>query len=483
MATIESRIPVQAQGINPACPAATHSGPTSLAEVVREATGSNPFKCYQCIKCTSGCPLATEFDLTPNQVLRSVQLNDTAVLESTSIWLCASCYTCATRCPQQIDVTGVMDALCIESQNRGIKPAVPNIALFKSLFLRGIKIFGRTYELGLGAAFNLALGQPLRDFGLGKLMFARGKLKLLPHFAKTKTKIEKVPAGSKAVGFYPGCSLTSTAIEYGNSVRNIAKALDIELIEPKGWSCCGANTASSTDTTLANLLPMKTVAAVEQMGLDTVTSPCSACFSRLKHAEHTVRNNETVGKDVSEALAYDYKGSVEVQHLLDVIVDRAGLDEVAGQVTKPLKGLKVACYYGCLITRPSAVTGAENPEYPVKMDRLMTTLGAQTIDWSRKTECCGGALALNSLDVAIKLMKRIMDDARACGAEAVVTMCPICHLNLDSRQSMMDYDNEIPIFQATQLMALAFGQGEKKAALEHNLIDPKPYLRNKGILP
>ena len=199
-------------------------------------------------------------------------------------------------------------------------------------------------------------------------------------------------------------------------------------------------------------------------------------------AKPIATNNATTEKNVSEALGYDYQGSVKVRHLIDVIVDRAGLPEVAKRVTKPLTGLKVACYYGCLITRPSGISGAENPEYPLKMDRLLKTLGAETIDWSHKTDCCGGSLAINKTEVAITLMKRIMDDARACGAEAIVTMCPICHLNLDSRQGEMGYENEIPIFQATQLMALAFGQSEDQAALGHNLTDPKPYLREKGLL-
>ena len=159
-------------------------------------------------------------------------------------------------------------------------------------------------------------------------------------------------------------------------------------------------------------------------------------------------------KEVSEELDYEYQGTVKVQHLMDIIVDRIGLDEVEKHVTNPLKGLKVACYYGCLITRPSRVTGAENPEYPQKMDRLVKTLGAETVDWSRKTECCGGSLAMTKTEAAGKLMRRVVDDAKACGAEAIVTMCPICHLNLDSRQGVMGYNEneEIPIFQATQLI-------------------------------
>ena len=465
------------------CPRAV-SGPLPLVEVVREATGDNVFECYQCVKCTSGCPLADEFDLAPHQIMRSVQFNDVAVLKSRSIWLCASCYTCATRCPQKIDVTGVIDALRIEARKRGVKPAVPEIARFNELFMRSIKIFGRAYELGLMASFNMALGRPFRDLKLGIRMFAKGKLSLLPHFGKARAKAVRLPYNPKAIGYYPGCSLSSSAIEYGKSVKNIAGALDIELIEPRDWTCCGSSAAHATDPKAANVLPMSTVATIEQMGLDTVTSPCSACYSRLKHAEQSVTNKEEVRREVGDELGYEYKGSVQVKHLMDIIVDRVGLDEVRKRVTNSLKGLKLACYYGCLITRPSRVTGADNPEYPQKMDRLVKTLGAETVDWSRKTECCGGSLAINKTEVTVKMMRRIMDDARACGAEAIVTMCPICHLNLDSRQSGMSYSKaeEIPIFQATQLMALAFGQGADKAALGNNLTDPKPYLQEKGVL-
>jgi len=472
----------QTWAANSPCPGPGRAGPVPLPELVFGVTGSNPYKCYQCIKCTSGCPLADQFDLAPHQVMRSVQFNDTEVLKSRSIWLCASCQTCTTRCPQQIDVTGVMDALRIESRRRGIEPAVPEIARFNDLFMRCITIFGRAWELGLATAFNMALRQPLRDAKLGRKLFARGKMKILPHFARGKARPEKAAENPNAIGYFPGCSLNATAIEYGKSVKNIARALDIELLEPPDWVCCGSSPAHATDAKLARLMPMKTIAAVEQMGLGTLTSPCSACFSRFKQAELASRDNDAVHGEISEALDYDYKGSVEVRHLLDVIVDRVGLDEVGKRVTNPLRGLKLACYYGCLITRPAGVTAAENPEYPVKMDRLIKTLGGDTVEWSRKTDCCGGSLAISKTDAAIGLIRNIMEDARACGAEAIVTMCPICHLNLDSRQAETSDEPDLPIFQATQLMALAFGQDEKGAALGHNLVDPKPYLREKGVL-
>jgi heterodisulfide reductase subunit B len=305
-------------------------------------------------------------------------------------------------------------------------------------------------------------------------------MKFLPQFARGRPG--KPSENPNAIGYFPGCSLSATSIEYGKSVKNIARALDIELLEPRDWVCCGSSPAHATDAKLARLMPMKTISAVEQMGLGILTSPCSACFSRFKQAELATRENDAVHSEISKALDYDYKGSVEVRHLLDVIVDRVGLDEVGKRVTNPLRGLKVACYYGCLITRPAGVTEAENPEYPVKMDRLIKELGGDTVDWSRKTDCCGGSLAISKTDAAIGLIRNIMEDARACGAEAIVTMCPICHLNLDSRQGETGDDPELPIFQATQLMALAFGQGEKGAALGNNLVDPKPYLRRKGVL-
>jgi heterodisulfide reductase subunit B len=426
--------------------------------------------------------LTQQFDLAPHQVMRSVQLDDANVLKSRAIWLCASCQTCTTRCPQQIDVTAVMDALRIESRRRGIDPAVPEIARFNELFMRCVSIFGRAWELGLATAFNMALRQPLRDSKLGRRLFARGKMKFLPHFTSRGERTVRPAENPNAIGYFPGCSLNATSVEYGKSVKSVARSLDIELLEPRNWVCCGSSPAHATDAKLASLMPMKTITAVEQMGLATLTSPCSACFSRFRQAELSARENDTVRGEVGKALGYDYKGSVEVRHLLDVIVDRVGLEEVGKRVTNPLRGLRLACYYGCLITRPAGVTAAENPEYPVKMDRLIKALGGHTVEWSRKTDCCGGSLAISKTDVAIPLIRNIMEDARACGAEAIVTMCPICHLNLDSRQGESGDGPELPIFQATQLMALAFGHGDKGGALGHNLIDPKPYLREKGVL-
>ncbi len=458
------------------------SGEVSLVDLVRDKTGSNVYRCYQCVKCTSGCPLSDQFDMTPNQIMRAVQLGEDSVLESKAIWLCASCYTCATRCPQGIDVTGVMDTLRIESKRRKITPGIPEIAKFNELFMANIKRFGRVYELGLMATHNIVLKKPFRDFKMGLRMLMRGKLGLIPEFSRKKKDTTKADYGDKAIAYFPGCSMSCSAAEYGRSVESVTEALGVELVEPEGWGCCGAGAAHATDHELALTLPMKAVTTVEKMGFDTLTSACSACFSRLKCSEQATRQNEDTARMVGQTLGYEYQGSVDVHHLVDILIDKCGLNEISARVTNPLKGLKVACYYGCLITRPAKVTGAEDAEYPMKIDHLLCSLGAETVEWQSKTDCCGGSLGVTQTDVAAGLMQKIMTNAQTAGAEAIVTMCPICHLNLDSRQEEMGLKEDVPILQATQLMALAFGQGVDGAALKHNLVDARPYLKQKGVL-
>jgi heterodisulfide reductase subunit B len=145
-------------------------------------------------------------------------------------------------------------------------------------------------------------------------------------------------------------------------------------------------------------------------------------------------------------------------------------------VQKPLAGLKVACYYGCLVTRPTKITEAENSEYPTKMDDLMKALGAEPIEWSYKTDCCGGALGLTQTSLALELTEKILQNALDCGADVIAAVCPLCHVNLDARQNHIELDTPIPILYGTQLMALAFGLNEKQAALSKNMVDPEPVL-------
>ena len=453
-----------------------------FSEMVRADIGENVFRCWQCVKCTSGCPLADQFDWTPNQVMRALQLNDASVLESKAIWLCASCYTCATRCPRSIDVTGVMDVLRIEARRRGVPPAIPEIPKFNSIFMRLAGFFGRVPEALLMGAFNLARGKPAHDAKLGWQLFRKGRLNLIPKFARVPRTVRPLAEPDNKVAYFPGCASEGSAFDYDRTARAAARSLDIEFVEPEGWTCCGSSPAHATDAAKATVMPMRTIATVERMELKTLTSPCSSCFARLKHAEQQVRADSDKATLAADATDHEYQGTVRVQHLLDTFMERAGTEKIAACVKRPLAGLKVACYYGCLITRPSRVTGAEHPEYPMKMDYLVQALGAEPVAWSGKTDCCGGSLGVTQTEVALKMTRRTLENARDCGADVVASMCPMCHMNLDARQGRMGLDSEMPIVHATQLMVLAFGLPEREAYLDRAIVDSRQLMRAKGLL-
>ncbi len=456
-----------------------------LAQIVAEHIGENAYLCYQCVKCTSGCPLAEYMDLNPNQVMRALQLGDESVLESNTIWICASCQTCTTRCPQGIDIAAIMDELRIEARRRGIKPVIPAVDKFGRLFLADVKLMGRLHEVGLMAGLNLVTGNLFKDMDLAVEMLKRNKLHIfsLPTRPPKPGQVQPVETAPNKIAYYPGCSLHSSAAEYGKTTEAIAEALDLELIEPPGWICCGSSPAHSTDHVLATQYPVINLSIIEQMGLEDVTAPCSACYIRFKAAAHEMAHNPEMARQVNAEIGYEYKGSVRVMHLVEALIDKVGLDKIEATVKKPLEGLKVACYYGCYLTRPADITGAEHPEYPMDMDYLMQSLGAEVVDWDYKTDCCGGSLGLTQTPIAHEMTAKLLRNAHARGADAVVTVCPLCHVNIDGRQGQIkDLGFSIPIFYATQLAAIAFGLGEKAAMLNKNLVDPRPLLREKGLI-
>ncbi|MGC8874876.1 MAG: CoB--CoM heterodisulfide reductase iron-sulfur subunit B family protein, partial [Chloroflexia bacterium] len=233
-------------------------------------------------------------------------------------------------------------------------------------------------------------------------------------------------------------------------------------------------------------LPMENLAYIERLGYDEVAVPCAACFSRFKFALHDIARYPELCEEVTRELGYEYQGRVKVNHIVSTMLERVGTEEIARRVTRPLTGLKVVCYYGCLITRPKTVTGAEHHEYPMEMDRLMATLGAEVLDWNYKTDCCGNNLTLTETEVALKLTQRILHDAKAVGAEAVVVACPLCQVNLDARQPQIaaDFHEELnlPVLYYTQLMGIALGIDPKELHLETHFVDPRPLLRAKGLL-
>ncbi len=448
-----------------------------LSTILAHELNENVYLCYQCVKCTSGCPLADEFDLTPNQVLRALQLGeDERLLNSKTIWLCASCQTCVTRCPQGIDLPRINDQLAMTAKARGIKPKVPEIATFRQVFLRNARWIGRAYELGLILEMNLRTRQPFKDVPMGLKMLLKRKVNPLPSFARAPKRAKPVAQKEKQIAYYPGCSLHSLSSELDHSARAVLKELDVELYEPKGWTCCGSSPAHSTDHLLATTMPIQNLALVEQSGFKEVLAPCISCYSRFKAAQYDIKRNPELRKQVDAEIGYAYQDRVAIKSTLDVLEERVGLEAIAKRVKKPLRDLKVVAYYGCLQTRPPKVTGADHPENPMGMDRIVEKLGATALDWSFKTDCCGGSLSLTRTDIVLNLTRKILENARAVGADALVTGCPLCHVNLDTRQDALKLEQPMPILFITQLMGLAFGLEPHALGLEKHMVDTRAFV-------
>jgi heterodisulfide reductase subunit B len=281
------------------------------------------------------------------------------------------------------------------------------------------------------------------------------------------------------VSFFPGCSLEGTAREYGESIEAVCESLDVELQELPDWTCCGASSAHCTNEYLSLALPARNLLEAEKIDQDLVT-PCAACFSRLKTAEKAITGQSKV--DVGIPL----KGETTIHHILEFLCRENFLEEIEKRITRPLKNLKVVSYYGCLLVRPPEVTDAEHCEDPRSLDTLISKLGGESVFWPYKTECCGGSLVLSKVDIVRRLNGRLLDMAREAEADCIVTACPLCQANLDTRQEEIAAGKgikyNIPIFYFTELMGLAFGSKEISKWLSRHFVDPKPLLKAKRLL-
>ena len=280
--------------------------------------------------------------------------------------------------------------------------------------------------------------------------------------------------------YYPGCSAESTAKDMHESSLAVAKVLGIEMIEPKGWTCCGATAGHQTDQVLAAALPAANLLKVQDMGMDMIVN-CAACYNRMKTANYKAVNDSDIREKVSDALERDYDGSVNVKHFMEVLLEDVGLEKIKGSITRSLNGLKVACYYGCLLVRPHEVTGFDDPENPTSLDKLVETMGGDALDWPHKVECCGGGLSLSRTDVVVKLTETILDMAKASGAECIVVSCPMCQINLDLRQQdiakLSSKKFDMPIIYVTQLLGLCFGISPKKLGLSKLMVSPEKIVK------
>lgn len=288
---------------------------------------------------------------------------------------------------------------------------------------------------------------------------------------------------TKTMSYYPGCSSQATGVHLDTSLRAVMTKLGIEFRDVEDWNCCGA----SVGHICAGHLPVtalsgRNLANARAAGPEDVVTPCAACYLNTHESNEEIRTNEQVRADVNEALGAagkSYDGSLLVRHACEVIVNEIGVEAVKAAVTKPLTGLKVVGWVGCQTVRPFANTerGGQWSTYddPTFLDDFTKACGAEAVPFKGKTKCCGGSVAVMSPDKTLGLMKDILDEAKAAGADVISTPCPLCQTNLEMYQPAINKqygtDFNIPVVFYSQLMAVAMGlDAQKDAGLHQHLI-------------
>lgn len=281
----------------------------------------------------------------------------------------------------------------------------------------------------------------------------------------------------KDYGYFPGCSLRGTAAEFADSLEAALRHLGFDLKELPDWNCCGATSGHATAPKTALALGMRNLSIAAGQG-KPVLVPCAACYHNFRAARLAAEKGDVDLVPEAMPLAAEKLAAVEVLHPLEVLTSKEVLAEVKRKVVSPLKGFKVAAYYGCLLSRPPEVAKFDDAEDPRRLDDLVEALGGEAVDWSWKTDCCGGNLALGATDVAVTLVGRILSGAEEAGANAIVVACPLCHANLDMRQfevsKKLRRKVEIPVFYFSELMAVAYDLPKAEKWLKKHITTPFP---------
>jgi heterodisulfide reductase subunit B len=293
--------------------------------------------------------------------------------------------------------------------------------------------------------------------------------------------------------YYPGCSMESSAKAYNESLLAICEPIGLHLEEINDWNCCGATEYIGISLTPAYSLISRNLAlaSLQANGTRTVVAPCSACYLNLAKADYYMQERPILGENVNTALAagglHYVPGSLEIRHLLDVIINDIGLDVIKSKVVHPLTGVRVAPYLGCMVPRPDYEHRWSNPEYPNELDRLLKALGAEVIDFPLKTHCCGGHMTQIGPSTAFELIRRLVSSADQYKAEAMITLCPMCQMNIDAYQGEMNRhfgtDYHMPIIFFTQLMGLAFGLDAKTLGFGREFVSARALLNHIGVEP
>lgn len=271
------------------------------------------------------------------------------------------------------------------------------------------------------------------------------------------------------IGYYPGCSLNGTGKEYRISLRKGLSQLDVQLEELNDWSCCGATSAHATSHVLATALSARNLLIAQKQNLKEVFAPCAACYNRLIVAMHEIKTNPIIEKEISELLGEKISEKISVLNVIEFF-EKIGIEKISENKKIDLSGLKVACYYGCLLVRPFNITHFDDAEEPQSMEKIVKATGAGTVDWNFKTECCGGAHSIAHKEIVVDLSKKIIDDAKRHGADLIVVACPMCHSNLDMRQKAMKDTEAMPVLYLSEFLGLSFGIKPKELGIDLHFV-------------
>ncbi|MFC1496909.1 CoB--CoM heterodisulfide reductase iron-sulfur subunit B family protein [Verrucomicrobiota bacterium] len=284
----------------------------------------------------------------------------------------------------------------------------------------------------------------------------------------------------RRIALYPGCTLEGSSSAFEASLEKVLETMSVESGILKDWNCCGATSAHAIDHNLYLSLCLRNLALAENQQFDEVLAPCAACYHRLASANLDFRNDNLLLDRLNAETNLAYKGTVKVRNILDFFANVINRERISSAVKKPLSDLKIACYYGCLNTRIPRMEPFDDREYPMTMDNIVEALGAEPIDWSYKTECCGASLFVTAEPVSAKLAAGIMKDAIAREADCIAVACPMCQSNLDIKQDAIrkqfNISRPVPILYITQLMGIAFGVPDPDLQLNQNFV---PFTRQK----
>lgn len=292
--------------------------------------------------------------------------------------------------------------------------------------------------------------------------------------------------------YFPGCVAQGACRELYQSTEALTQALGIELVELKKAACCGSGTFKEDSQLLEDTVNARNIALAEALGLPLLTH-CSTCQGVIGHVDERLKAAQNsdpaylaqVNGLLKNEGCLPYQGSTEVKHLLWALVGDYGLDQIQQRVTRKLSGLKCAAFYGCYLLRAQDHIPFDDPHNPESMENLFRSIGATPIYYRGRTQCCGWPLSSYATTQSFQMAGGHIQEAIAAGADCMVTPCPLCHLNLDSRQPEVEQaigqKLGLPVLHLPQLIALALGVKPEKLGLDRHIVSTHPVLEKLGV--